>query len=163
LRRLEQRYSISIHVKRFGNRLTAQENLDRLTPQRRSWLMSRVGSKNTGPELIVRRLAHRMGLRFRLHAKGLPGKPDLVFRKHKAVVFVHGCFWHQHKNCRYSKCPKTRSTYWQAKFDENVARDAKNRRDLKKQGWRILTIWQCRTTNEKKLKKRLQEFFCGGL
>lgn len=123
--------------------------------------MSRVGSKNTAPEIIVRRLAHGMGLRFRLHVTGLPGKPDLVFPKHKAVVFVHGCFWHQHKNCRYSKCPKTRSAYWQAKFDANIARDARNLRRLRKLGWRVLVIWQCKTTCLDKVQELLGKFFYG--
>lgn len=121
---------------------------DRLTPQRRSWLMSRVPGKDTSPELRVRKTAHRMGLRFRLHRKDLPGRPDMVFPKYRTVLFVHGCFWHRHDGCRKSGIPKTRSEYWRRKFEANVSRDARNRLELEKSNWRVCVLWECQTKNE---------------
>lgn len=122
--------------------------VDRLTPERRSWLMSRVKGKHTGPEMIVRRAAHALGLRFRLHRKDLPGRPDLVFPRHKVALFVHGCFWHRHPGCRLASTPKSRTEFWQAKFDANVARDAAAEEALRAAGWRVVTVWECETRNE---------------
>lgn len=110
--------------------------------------MSRVASKNTSPEMRVRRAAHAMGFRFRLHRKDLPGRPDLVFPKYKVAIFVHGCFWHRHLMCPKASCPKTRADYWQNKFQANIARDASAVAELIKLGWRVLTIWECETHSQ---------------
>lgn len=129
--------------------------VDRLSPERRSWLMSRVASKHTSPELRVRRLAHAIGLRFRLHRKDLPGKPDLALPKHRTVIFVHGCFWHRHPGCPKASSPKSRVAFWQDKFAANVARDAAAKEALEKMGWRVITIWECETKDERTLRHRL--------
>src|SRR5262245_46292388 len=97
--------------------------VDHISPQRRSWLMSRVKGKNTTPEMRVRKAAHGLGLRFRLHRKDLPGKPDIVFPKYRVAVFVHGCFWHRHKSCPKASMPKSNTSFWKHKFDQNVKRD----------------------------------------
>lgn len=133
--------------------------VDRLTPERRSWLMSRVRGKHTTPEMRVRRAAHKMGLRFRLHRKDLPGKPDLVFAKHKVALFVHGCFWHRHPNCRKASAPKSRIGYWQDKFAQNVERDARVKEKLTSLGWRVSTIWECETKIPEVLAERLRNTF----
>ncbi|KXK41087.1 MAG: DNA mismatch endonuclease Vsr, partial [Chlorobi bacterium OLB5] len=114
------------------------------TKKQRSYNMSRIRSKNTKPELIVRSWLHKQGYRFRLHDKTLPGKPDIVLKKYKTVIFVHGCFWHGHKNCRYYVVPKTRTKWWLDKINGNIARDKKAQRELKKLGWRVVNIWSCR-------------------
>jgi DNA mismatch endonuclease, patch repair protein len=119
--------------------------VDRLTPERRSWLMSRVKSKNTSPEIRVRQVVHALGLRFRLHPKNLPGQPDLVFPKHEVALFVHGCFWHRHPGCSKASMPKSRTEYWRRKFDANVARDTATEKELQRLGWHVLTIWECTT------------------
>lgn len=116
---------------------------DRISPERRSWLMSRVAAKNTTPELAVRRQAHAMGLRFRLHRRDMPGSPDLVFPKYRTVVFVHGCFWHRHVGCSKATMPTSSVEYWSAKFERNLERDAWALQSLEKAGWRVLTIWEC--------------------
>ena len=116
--------------------------VDRAT---RSRMMSAIRGRDTSPELEVRRLLHREGLRFRLHA-ALPGKPDLVFPKYEAVVFVHGCFWHRHPNCRYATTPASNQEFWQAKFNANVARDKRVLARLRREGWRVFTVWACRIT-----------------
>src|SRR5256885_2386230 len=113
---------------------------DRLTKARRSWNMSRIRGKNTTPELIVRKLLHRMGYRFRLHAKNLPGRPDIVLKKYKTVIFVHGCFWHRHKGCKNCTTPTNRREWWIAKLEGNVARDKMRRGDLNRLGWRIAVV-----------------------
>src|SRR5271166_5690450 len=105
--------------------------MDRLTPEHRSWLMSRVGAKDTSPEMRVRRASHALGFRFRLHRVDLPGTPDLVFPKHRMILFVHGCFWHRHAGCKKATSPKSRVEYWQEKFDRNVERDQQNVAKLK--------------------------------
>ena len=127
--------------------------------QKRSWLMSQVHSTDTMPELIVRRLAHSMGYRFRLHCSDLPGKPDLVFPLRRKVIFVNGCFWHRHKGCKKATMPKSRKRFWSDKFEQNMKRDARNIRKLRKEGWKVLVIWQCQTTNADKIEKRLRRFF----
>lgn len=132
---------------------------DRLTPERRSWLMSRVRSKNTSPEIRVRRAAHALGLRFRLHRKELPGSPDLVFSKHHIALFVHGCFWHCHQGCPKASTPKTAVDMWQAKFKRNVERDAANVADLTLRGWRVEVIWECETKSPEVLQQRLRSIF----
>lgn len=110
-------------------------------------MMSGIRGKDTKPELTVRSHLHRKGLRYRLHAK-LPGKPDLVFPKHQTVVFVHGCFWHRHKDCQYATTPKTNTKFWQTKFASNVRRDAYVQEKLEAQGWRVLTVWECQTSKD---------------
>ncbi|MDT3377411.1 very short patch repair endonuclease [Labrys neptuniae] len=128
---------------------------DRLTPERRSWLMSRVRSKNTSPEIRVRRLAHAMGLRFRLYRNDLPGRPDLVFPRHRAVLFVHGCFWHRHSGCAKASTPKSRMEFWRTKFELNVERDRQNEAMLLALGWRVFIIWECETKSEQKIRSLL--------
>jgi DNA mismatch endonuclease (patch repair protein) len=132
---------------------------DTVDRQRRSEIMSRIGPRDTAPELAVRQAAHQMGLRFRLHRKDLPGSPDLVFTKHNLAVFVHGCFWHRHAGCSNATLPKTRTEFWQKKFDGNVARDARNRADLARLGWRSLIIWECEAEDDVRLAKILRRAF----
>jgi len=105
--------------------------------------MSRIRSKDTKPELIVRSLLHRSGIRFSLHGRGIPGAPDLILRKYKTVIFVHGCFWHQHEGCIEASKPKTRSEYWQSKLSANLARDRRNQDTLVELGWNIIIVWEC--------------------
>ena len=135
--------------------------MDHLTPERRSWNMSRIRNKNTKPEILVRSLLHRMGYRFTVNAtnnRKLPGKPDIVLPKYKAVIFVHGCFWHRHKGCKETTTPKSRTEWWQAKFDGNVARDRKNQRLLRKDGWKVIVAWECETKKEDTLNKVAKRF-----
>jgi DNA mismatch endonuclease (patch repair protein) len=129
---------------------------DTLTPAQRSWNMSRIRSRDTSPEKTVRSLLHRLGFRFRLHAKKLPGHPDIVLARHRTVVFVHGCFWHRHPRCRFATTPGTRTAFWQTKFDRNVARDAAVRRALKAAGWRVITVWECELRKPARLTARLR-------
>ena len=105
--------------------------------------MSGIRGKDTRPEMMVRKGLHRLGFRFRLHNRNLPGKPDLVLPKRAAVVFVHGCYWHRHQGCRYATTPSTRPEFWQAKFQGNVERDRRNQRELMKAGWRVFIVWEC--------------------
>ena len=107
--------------------------------------MSRVRGKDTSPEMRVRRAAHALGLRFRLHRKDLPGRPDMVFPRHHVTLFVHGCFWHRHPGCSKASTPKSRTEFWRGKFDANGARDVRVKAELEKLGWRVLTIWECET------------------
>ena len=133
--------------------------MDRISKEKRSWNMSRIKGKNTRPERIVRSMIHEMGFRFRLHSKELPGKPDIVLKKHKTVIFVHGCFWHRHRNCRKSTVPKTNTETWIAKFRENQKRDALNEKKISELGWRLIKIWECETENTNALRKRINECF----
>ena len=133
--------------------------MDRLTAERRSWLMSRVPQKGSTPEIRVRKAAHALGLRFRLHRRDLPGTPDIVFPRHKVALFVHGCFWHRHIGCPKASTPKSRADFWNAKFARNVQRDAENEAELKRQGWRVEIIWECQTKNAKELLLQLQRMF----
>ena len=125
----------------------------------RSRNMAAIRSKDTAPELAVRRILHAMGLRFRLHRKDLPGRPDIVLPKHRTVVFVHGCFWHRHKDCRHTTTPKTRQEFWQTKFASNVERDRRNRTDLQQLGWRVIVVWECELRQPSDLKGRLTGLF----
>jgi DNA mismatch endonuclease, patch repair protein len=118
--------------------------MDCMSSEERSLLMARIRSRDTSPELIVRRLVHGMGFRFRLHQKDLPGKPDLVLARHKCILLVHGCFWHRH-GCALSSKPKTNSAYWEEKIAANIARDARNTTLLQELGWRVKVIWECET------------------
>ena len=121
--------------------------MDIFSEEQRSYVMRSVGSKDTKPERIVRSFLHRNGFRFRLHAKNLPGKPDLVLPRYRAVVFVNGCFWHRHKGCKRATTPKTREDFWADKFRKNVARDKRNYRELRKMGWEAIIIWECELRN----------------
>lgn len=116
---------------------------DIVDQQTRSRMMSGIRSKNTKPELALRRALHARGFRFRLHSGGLHGRPDLVLKKYSAAVFVHGCFWHRHEGCRYATTPMTREDFWQKKFEANVARDEVVRQQLLDDGWRVATVWEC--------------------
>ena len=115
----------------------------RKVSEQRSKNMAAIKSKNTKPEIAVRKLLHSMGYRFRLHRKDLPGSPDIVLPKYKTVIFVHGCFWHRHKNCKYASTPKTRQEFWEAKFRENINRDKLNQDNLSSNGWKIIIVWEC--------------------
>ena len=109
----------------------------------RSFNMSRIRSKDTKPELLVRKFLHKNGFRYRLHVKDLPGKPDIVLAKYKTVIFVHGCFWHGHKGCKYFVVPKTRTEWWINKIQANIANDLKAEENLISLGWKTVTIWEC--------------------
>lgn len=129
--------------------------MDTLTPQQRSYNMSRIRGKDTGAERVVRSLLHKMGYRFRLHNKKLPGKPDIVLPRFRVVIFVNGCFWHRHNACRFATTPATRRAFWLKKFRDNVARDRRNTARLRRSGWRVYTVWGCRTRNHDALARRL--------
>lgn len=118
---------------------------DRLTPAERSRNMSHIKAKNTCPELIVRSCIHRLGYRFRLHDRGLPGIPDIVLPRLRTVIFVHGCFWHRHARCRYAYTPKSRIDFWAEKFRRNVQRDRRARKALQSLGWHVVVVWECET------------------
>jgi DNA mismatch endonuclease (patch repair protein) len=130
---------------------------DRLTKERRSWNMSRIRGKNTTPEIRVRALLHRLGFRFRIHQKNLPGQPDIVLSKYNAVIFVHGCFWHRHKGCKNCTTPTNRREWWLAKLNGNAARDKLHQAALRNIGWRILVVWECQAGNAR-LEQRLCKF-----
>jgi DNA mismatch endonuclease (patch repair protein) len=131
--------------------------VDRLTPEERSRLMSRVRGKNTTPEVRVRKAAHALGLRFRLHRKDLPGTPDLVFPKRHVALFVHGCFWHRHPGCPKTSNSSTRPNYWADKFKTNIARDRLVIAELEASGWRAVVIWECETKNAERLTEILRD------
>ena len=133
------------------------EMADWLTQEQRRYVMQSVKSKNTGPEMAVRRIVHGLGYRYRLHKKGLPGRPDLVFAGRKKIIFVHGCFWHAH-NCRYGRAPSSRQEYWLPKLERNKERDRENRSDLEAQGWNVLTVWECEIKDTAALVERLTRF-----
>nr|WP_282960736.1 very short patch repair endonuclease [Actibacterium sp. MT2.3-13A] len=124
----------------------------------RSFNMSRIRAKDTKPELIVRRMLHSMGYRYRLHAPDLPGKPDIVFRPRRKVIFVHGCFWHRHPSCSKATTPKTRQEFWQEKFRKNVQRDLAVHQQLSDLGWSCLVVWECETSDADHLASRLSAF-----
>lgn len=113
------------------------------TPEQRSYNMQMIKGKNTKPELLVRKFLHAHGFRYKLHDKSLPGKPDLVLPKYKTVIFIHGCFWHGHEGCKYYMVPKTRTEWWLNKINGNIANDVKAIEALKKDGWKVITIWEC--------------------
>ena len=122
--------------------------MDHLTPEKRSWNMSRIKSKDTTPERVVRSFLHRNGFRFRLHVKDFPGKPDIVLPKYRTVIEVRGCFWHRHKGCKIATDPSTNSEFWQKKFAENVARDQRTEKELKALGWNVIILWECEVENK---------------
>ena len=116
--------------------------MDRITKEHRSWNMSRIRGKDTMPEMLVRKFLHAHGIRYRLHAN-LPGKPDIVVRKNKVAVFINGCFWHGHTNCKYAVTPKSNTDFWQSKISGNVERDQRNHQKLEQEDWKVLVIWEC--------------------
>jgi DNA mismatch endonuclease, patch repair protein len=130
---------------------------DTLTKEKRSWNMSRIKSADTKPELAVRKTLHALGHRFRLHRKDLPGRPDIVLPKFRTVIFVHGCFWHRHKDCKYAYTPKSRQEFWETKFEKNTIRDKEAIQSLQALGWKVKIIWECKTRNPDSLKKILIE------
>lgn len=132
---------------------------DIVSPEHRSKIMSKIRGKNTKPEMVVRSLCHEMGFRFCLHRRDLPGTPDLVFPKHGLCMFVHGCFWHRHPDCKYAYMPKSRVDFWQNKLAKNVERDLKTQQALINMGWRVVTIWECHTKNRDLLRLEIQNAF----
>jgi DNA mismatch endonuclease, patch repair protein len=134
---------------------------DKLSPERRSENMRRIKSKGMKPELAVRSLVHSLGYRFWLHRRDLPGKPDLVFPKYRKVVFVHGCFWHQHPGCREGRLPSSNRGYWEEKLRRNQERDAKQIEQLKTMGWEVMVIWECEAKNAEELINKLRLFLNG--
>ena len=143
-----------------SDQATLGRSVDQISPERRSWNMSRIRPYDTRPELVVRRMLHRMGYRYRLHRRDLPGKPDLVFPSRGKVLFVHGCFWHRH-NCKVgNRIPKSRVNFWLAKFEYNRRRDRRNVRALNRAGWRVLTVWECQIQEQNLdyLKHRVVRF-----
>ena len=128
---------------------------DRITPEHRSWNMSRIRGRDTVPELMVRSIVHRLGFRFSLRRTDLPGKPDIVLPRFRTVIFVHGCFWHRHGSCRNSVLPKTRRGFWLSKLDSNVARDRRNAAALRTLGWHVLVVWECELKNNAKLRRKI--------
>jgi DNA mismatch endonuclease (patch repair protein) len=134
--------------------------MDTLTPHQRSELMSRVRNKDTSPELRVRRLVHSLGYRYRLYTSQLPGRPDLVFRSRRKVIFVHGCFWHRHEGCALCRTPKSRLRFWKPKLRGNQERDLRNQRKLEEMGWDYMIVWECESRDVSTLVKRIR-FFLG--
>ena len=129
--------------------------MDSFDQKVRSKIMRSVRKKNTAPELLLRKNLHRKRFRYRLHDKKLPGSPDIVLPKYKTVIFVNGCFWHRHDNCRYATTPKTRTEWWNKKFEENIVRDNRNYALLKKLGYKVIVIWQCELKTNIGINERL--------
>ena len=132
--------------------------VDSLSPDERSEIMSRVRSKDSIREKTVRKLVFAKGYRYRLHARDLPGCPDLVFRPRKKVIFVHGCFWHRHNPCTLARMPKSRIEFWEPKLEGNRIRDEKNRKALVREGWKVLTVWECQLKDTIRLESRIGRF-----
>ena len=140
--------------------------MDTVDKKTRSRIMSSVGQKSTGPEIRLRKALHRLGFRYRLNVKLLPGSPDLVFPKYHAVIFVHGCFWHRH-GCKASTTPETRGDFWTAKFNANVERDRSNTEALLNKGWRVMVVWECSLKGKKakldSVAQKVSDWLCSGL
>jgi len=132
--------------------------VDVFTKEKRHEIMSSVKNRDTKPEKIVRSLVHRMGFRFSLHRKDLPGTPDIVLPRHGKVIFVHGCYWHGHANCRKSTLPTSNTTFWTEKIAKNKGRDVKAKRQLRQTGWQVLVIWECEIAQTEKLLQKLNKF-----
>jgi DNA mismatch endonuclease (patch repair protein) len=132
--------------------------MDKLSPAGRSQNMRRIRSNDTQPEMVVRRMAHAMGYRFRLHRRDLPGKPDLVFPASRKAIFVHGCFWHQHPGCREGRVPSSNAEYWQPKFERTVERDAMAQLALTEAGWSVLVLWECDVSDDARTREALAAF-----
>jgi DNA mismatch endonuclease (patch repair protein) len=131
--------------------------MDHVTPERRSFIMSKVGQKDTKPELLLRRALHRLGYRYRLHRRDLPGSPDIVFPGRRKVVFMHGCFWHGH-GCKWGRLPKSRQEFWKSKIETNRERDRKTLIDLSAAGWEAYVVWQCELRDIDAAVARVEEF-----
>jgi DNA mismatch endonuclease, patch repair protein len=132
--------------------------VDNLSAAERSKIMAKVRSKDSRPEMLVRRLVFALGYRYRLHARDLPGCPDLVFRGRGKVIFVHGCFWHRHQGCALARMPKSRLDFWGPKLEANKQRDTRNKRDLTREGWKVLTIWECQLKETTRLERTIRRF-----
>lgn len=148
---------------RFAYRNVRYVMADTLTPSARSERMSLVRGRDTKPEWVVRRLIHGLGYRYRLQARDLPGRPDIVFRKRKKAIFVHGCFWHRHPDpaCKLARLPKTRLDFWLPKLEDNRQRDIANVERLMAMGWQVLLVWECELRNREQLRNILQRFIEG--
>jgi DNA mismatch endonuclease (patch repair protein) len=131
---------------------------DVFTTRKRSWIMSRVRGRDTKPEIIVRSIIHRMGYRFSLHRRDLPGKPDVVLPRYRKIIVINGCFWHGHKNCLRSKRPSTHTKFWNRKLDKNIDRDKRSRSELEKMGWNVLVIWECEIQKPDKIVDKLRRY-----
>jgi len=125
--------------------------MDSFTPEKRSEIMSKIRSKDTRPEFIVRKLLHKLGYRFRIHSKALPGKPDIVLKKYRTAIFINGCFWHHHKGCKRSNWPKSNKDYWIPKIKRTIQRDSESHKKLQILGWNVLVIWECETKKTENL------------
>ena len=132
--------------------------MDVFDKTKRSWIMARVKNKDTAPEITVRSIVHKLGFRFRKNRTDLPGRPDIVLPRHRKVIFVHGCFWHGHKNCKRAGRPASNKAFWRKKLDANIARDKKNAQTLRREGWKVMTIWQCQMRDENRLVNRIESF-----
>lgn len=130
--------------------------------EERSAQMRLIRSKDTKPELIVRKALHALGYRYRLHAKNLPGHPDLTFARFKKVIYVHGCFWHRHAGCKKNRTPKSKLDYWGPKFAANVARDSRNQKELQEMGWGVLVVWECELKNMEVIMRKIISFLENG-
>lgn len=130
--------------------------MDRLSKNHRSWNMSRIRGSDTKPEVAVRSILHRLGYRFRLHRRDLPGKPDIVLPRHRVVVFVHGCFWHRHRRCKYAYQPKSNRSFWLEKFAGTLRRDRISAKALRRTGWTVLIVWECEVRDDARLSRRLR-------
>lgn len=142
--------------------LIGQWLMDTVTPAKRSEVMGRVKGKDTSLEMKVRSAIHRMGFRYRLHAKELPGRPDIVFRPRRKVIFVHGCFWHRHEGCKLARIPKSRVEFWEKKLTANKVRDRSNIDQLRRDGWAVLVIWECETRDMERVCSRIEKFLTKG-
>lgn len=132
--------------------------MDRISTHQRSEVMRRITKTNTKPEMLVRRLLHKMGYRFRLHGEDVPGRPDIVFRPRRKVIFVHGCFWHQHRGCRLARQPKSNLKYWIPKLEGNSRRDVRVKRQLGRSEWSYMTVWECQARDSGRLIRRLRSY-----
>ena len=132
--------------------------MDKISAEKRSWTMAQVKGKDTGPEKAVRSLLHRMGYRFRLQRKDLPGKPDIVLPGFKTALFVHGCFWHRHPGCKRASNPASNTVYWEKKFARTISRDAANRKELEAIGWRVMIVWECELKDVEALQNKVRSF-----
>lgn len=148
----------------FGEANGYHIRVDTLSPKDRSERMAKVRGRNTKPEMVVRRLVHGMGFRYRLHDRALPGSPDLVFRARKKAIFVHGCFWHRHSDtdCKLARMPKSRLDFWEPKLRGNRERDERHQRDLDALGWKALVVWECQLRHVEQLKNKLHAFLTEG-
>jgi DNA mismatch endonuclease (patch repair protein) len=142
---------------RFFGR-SKQPMADVFTRKKRSDIMSRIKGTNTKPEILTRKLVHSLGYRYRLHSNRLPGKPDIVLPGHQKIIFVHGCFWHGHVNCRRATLPSTNSLFWETKIARNKLRDSAVKRRLRRAGWKVFVVWQCQTKDIQNLLRRLAVF-----